>query len=60
MLYYLLACNCAINRYASVYQSMTLTAVCHFMQAMCREGGREGWKVATAPRAPAWDLKVPR
>ena len=24
----------------------------------CREGGWEGWKVATAPRAPAWDLKV--
>ena len=25
---------------------------------MCREEGWEGWKVATAPHAPAWDLNI--
>ena len=25
---------------------------------MRREGGWAGWHVATAPRAPAWDLRI--
>ena len=27
-------------------------------QSMRRKGGWAGWHVATAPRAPAWDLKI--
>ena len=53
-----ITCNCAINRYASVYQSMTLTAVCHFIQAGGRTGGLESSNGSTCPSLGSKSTKL--
>ena len=49
--------TCLMNLMKTSYTECTTHDNCTCQ--LWREGRWEGWQVATAPRAPAWDLRIP-